>query len=778
MGEFGVSQPVRRREDPRLVTGRGRFVDDLVVEGCAYAWPLRSPHAHARIRGVDTAAARAAPGVLAVFTAAELEADGIGAIRCRTMPGVREGTRFVEKRQPLLARDVTRFAGECIAFVVAESLAVARDAAELVTVDYEPLPAVVEASRADREDAPLVWEDTPENLSFDFVAGDEAATTAAFASAAHVISTTLVNNRVVQAPLETRGALAVWEGESGRVVLHTGTQMPNRMKSQLLDDLFGSDGGGIEVRVGDVGGGFGGKNPIYPEQALTVYAARKLRRSVKWIGERSDAFVSDAHGRDNVSVAELALDADGRFLAVRVSTHSNLGAYTATGGTVSPTSVVMLPNAYRTPAVHVRVKGMFTNTVPTDAYRGAGRPEVTYVMERLVELAARELDLDPAELRRRNYIPPDAFPYTTPTGLTYDSADFVPAMEEAMRQAGWRGIRNRREEAHGRARLRGIGMSNYIERCGGGGGLSEAGRIRVDANGTATVYSGSMSNGQGHETAFSQIVNERLGLPFEKIRIIEGDTELVQSGLGTGGSWSVAMGGGAIALAADRIVEKTRHIAAHALEAAEADLTFDEGRFTVRGTDLSITIEEIARIAHDPSRLPPGMRPGLDEAERFQPENYTFPYGCHICEVEVDPDTGKVEIVAYTAVHDFGRALNPLLLEGQVHGGVTQGIGQALLEHTVYDDSGQLLSGSFMDYCLPRADDIPAFRFVPVETPTPRNPLGIKGCGEAGATGAPPAVVNAIVDALAPLGVRNIDMPATPERIWSAIQSVQGGSGS
>lgn len=770
MGEFGISQPVRRREDPRLLTGRGRFVDDLANPGCAHGWPLRSPHAHARIRRVDVSAASAAPGVLAVYTAEELEKDSVGAIRCLTVPKVRESTHFAEKRQPLLAADTVRFAGECVAFVVAETLAQAHDAAELVEVEYEPLPAVVDAARAERPEAAQVWHDVPANVSFDFEAGDEAAVDSAFARAAHVTSATLVNNRVVQSPMETRGALAEWDAEGARVVLHTGTQMPNRMKTQLIEDLFELESDALEVHVGDVGGGFGGKNPIYPEQALAAYAARKLGRAVKWIGERGDSFVSDSHGRDNVSLAELALDAGGHFLAVRVSTHANLGAYTATGGTVSPTSVVMIPNAYRTPAVYVRVKGMFTNTVPTDAYRGAGRPEVTYVMERLVELAARELGLDPAELRRRNYIPPEAFPYTTPTGLTYDSADFVPVMEEAMRQAGWATIGERRAEAEAQGRLRGIGMSNYIERCGGGGGLSEAARIVFDADGGATIFSGSMSNGQGHETAFSQIANERLGLPFEKIRIVEGNTELIRRGLGTGGSWSVPMGGGAIALAADRIIEKARRIAGHTLEAAEADLVFEDGRFTVGGTDVSIGLEEVARIAHDPERLPPGMEPGLDEAERFQPENYTFPYGCHICEVEVDPATGKAEIVGYVAVHDFGKALNPLLLEGQVHGGVTQGIGQALLEHTAYDDSGQLLSGSFMDYCLPRADDLPAFRFVPVETPTTRNPLGIKGCGEAGATGSPPAVINAIVDALAPLGVRNVDMPATPERIWTCIR--------
>ena len=771
MGQFGISQPVRRREDPRLLRGEGRFVDDLTFPGMAHAFVLRSPHAHARIRGIDASAAKAAPGVLAVFTGADLEADGIAPIPCLTVPKVKPGTAFIPKHQPLLAADRARFVGDAVAFVVAETPEQARDAAELIAVDYDPLPAIVGAAAAARPGAPLVWDDAPGNVSFDWELGDAAAVEAAFAGAARIVTLDLVNNRIVQNAMETRGAVALCDPETGRLTLHTGTQMPHRVRTQLARDVFRSPPEQLRVVVQDVGGGFGGKNSLYQEQGMAVYAARRLKRPVKWIGQRSDAFISDFHGRDNITRGELALDAEGNFLAVRVTTFADLGAYTATGGTVSPTSVVMLPNAYRTPAVHVQVKGMFTNTVPTDAYRGAGRPEITYLMERLADAAARELGLDPAELRRRNCIPPDAFPYRTPTGLTYIHADFAPVMEQAMAQAGWREAAGRKAEARRRGRLYGLGMSNYIERCGGGGGLSEAGRIRFEPDGTVTVLSGSQSNGQGHETAFSQIVHEKLGVDFEKIRIIEGDTDAVATGLGTGGSWSVPMGGGALALAADRIVAKARHIAAHALEAAETDIEFRDGRFAVAGTDLAIGIEEVARLSLDPARLPAGLEPGLDEEERFTPENYTFPYGCHVCAVEVDPDTGRVEIVGYTAVHDFGRAINPLLLEGQVHGGVAQGIGQALLEHTVYSADGQLLSGSYMDYCLPRADDLPAFAFTPLESPSPSNPLGIKGCGEAGATGAPPAVINAIIDALAPLGVRHIDMPATPERVWSAIRA-------
>ncbi len=774
MGQFGISQPVRRREDPRLLRGEGLFVDDLTFPGMAHAYVLRSPHAHARIRAIDTSAAEAAPGVLAVYTGADVAADGIGAIPCLTVPKVKPGTSFVPKHQPLLVADRARFVGDAVAFVVAETLNQARDAAELVEIDYEPLPAVAGAETAARPGAPLVWDDAPGNVSFDWETGDRAEVEAAFARATRIVTLDVVNNRVVQNAMETRGAVALYDPETGKLTLHTGTQMPHRMKTQLARDIFRVPPEQVRVVVHDVGGGFGGKNSLYQEQGMALYAARKLRRPVKWIGQRSDAFVSDFHGRDNVTRGELALDADGHFLAVRVTTYADLGAYTANGGTVSPTSVVMLPNAYRTAAVHVQVKGIFTNTVPTDAYRGAGRPEVTYLMERLVETAARELGMDPAELRRRNFIPPSAFPYTTPTGLTYIHADFEPGMEQAMAATGWREAAGRKAEARRRGRLYGIGMSNYIERCGGGGGLSESGRIRFEPDGTVTVLSGSQSNGQGHETAFSQIVHDKLGIDFEKIRVIEGDTDRIRTGLGTGGSWSVPMGGGALFLAGDRIIEKARRIAAHLLEAAEADLEFVDGRFAVAGTDLALSIEEVARASFDPTRLPEGTPPGLDAEERFTPENYTFPYGCHICEVEVDPETGGVEVLAYTAVHDFGRALNPLLLEGQVHGGVTQGIGQALMERTVYSAEGQLLSGSYMDYCLPRADDLPAFAFTPLESPSPSNPMDIKGCGEAGATGAPPAVINAIVDALAPLGVRHLDMPATPERVWAAIRAARG----
>lgn len=770
MGQFGVSQSVVRREDAPLLKGEGRFVDDRAPAGLAHGFVLRSPYGHARIVSIDVAAAAAAPGVLAVYAAADLQADGIGDIPCLATLTWKPDTPFRPHVQAALAADTVRYAGDPVAFVVAETLMQARDAAELIEVDYDDLPAVTDCAAAARPDAPTIWTEDPDNVCFEWELGDRAATETAFAKAAHVVSLEVVNNRVVLSAIETRGAVGEFDADAAKFTLHTGSQMPHSIRDQLAGNIFGVAPEQVRVVIEDVGGGFGGKNSLYPEQILVLYAARKLGRPVKWIGERSDAFVSDYHGRDNVNHGQLALDADGRFLAIRLTTTANIGGYIANRGAISPVNgCVMLSNTYAIPSLYADVKAVYTNTVPTDPYRGAGRPEVLYLIERLIDAAAQDLGIDRVELRRRNCIPPDAFPYASPTGLSYDSADFAMVMDEALKQSDWSGIEVRRAEAKQRRRLRGIGMANYIERCGGGAGLGEGARIRFEADGSVTVFSGSMANGQAHATAFSQIVNEWLGLPFEKITVVEGDTDLIATGTGTGGSWSIPMGGGAVCLAADKIIDKARRIAAHLLEAAEADLEFTDGAFTVAGTDLSTTLTDVARAAHDPANLPDGMEPGLDEDARFTPDNFTFPYGCHICEVEVDPDTGDVEIVGYTAVHDFGRALNPLLLAGQVHGGLAQGIGQALTEHTVYDDSGQMLSGSFMDYGLPRADDLPAFNFVHRETPSPRNPLGVKGCGEAGAAGSPPAVINAIVDALSPYGVRHLDMPATPQRVWQAL---------
>ena len=774
MTQFGISQPVRRREDDRLLTGTGRFIDDFTPAGLAHGFALRAPVAGARIVGLDVDAARAVPGVLLVLTAADLSGSGIRPIAAMAKPTVRAGTEYREHAQPVLAGDIVQYVGDSVAFVVAESIEAARDAAELIAVDYEPIAAATGCAASADAAAPVLHAGAPDNLSFQWESGDRAAVEAAFEAAADVVRLDVLNNRVVLSAVETRGCLAEYDPAgaegAGKYTLTVASQMPNPMRNQLATCL---DIEPSRVRVvipGDVGGGFGGKNSLYPEYPLCLLAAERLGRPVKWVGERADAFITDFHGRDNAMQAAMAFDAEGHILAIRVHSYADMGAYTASRGTVSPVNgFIMLSNTYRIPAMYAEVTAVHTSTVPTDPYRGAGRPEVTYTIERLMDYAALKLGIDRVELRRRNLIPPEAFPYRTPTGLNYDASDFAAVMDAALERSGWADIEARRREAATRGRLRGIGMSNYIERCGGGGGLSEGARLEFDEDGGVTVYSGSQANGQGHETAFSQIVNEYLGLPFEKIRVVEGDTDRIETGTGTGGSWSIPMGGGAIALAADKVVEKGKRIAGHLLEAAPADIEFSEATFRVAGTDLSLSLQRVLLASRDPAQLPYGESPGLDEAATFKPDNYTYPYGCHIAEVEVDPDTGEVEIVNYVCVHDFGRALNPMLLAGQVHGGVAQGIGQALYEHTVYADDGQLLSGSFMDYCLPRADQLPDFDFVPRETPSPQNPMGVKGCGEAGAAGSPPAVINALVDALRSRGVEHFDMPATPERVWRAL---------
>lgn len=765
MGEFGISQPVLRREDDKLLRGAGRFIDDLTPDGLAHGYVLRSPHGHARITGMDVTEARGAPGVLAVYTATDLAAAGIGPIQPVATPSPRPGNTFQPRPLPILAADSVQYVGDSIAFVVAETLDQAQDAAELIEVDYEPLEAVIGCDNAGADALSFAWE-----------MGDSKAVAAAFASAHHRTSLDLINNRVVLAAIETRGAVGEYDAAAlagrGKFTLTTTTQMPNIICEQLANEIFQVDREQVRVLVHDVGGGFGGKNSLFPEYPLCLLATRELGRPVKWIGQRSDAFVTDFHGRDNIMRAEMAFNETGHLLAIRVASQADMGAYTAGRGVVSPVNgMVMLSNCYRIPLIYAEVWARHTNTVPTDPYRGAGRPEVLFMIERLMDVAATEMNIDRVELRRRNLIPREDFPYASPTGLKYDLCDFATVIDGAMDKADWRGFEERRRSALKRGRLRGIGMANYIERCGGGGGLSEAARLEFDAEGGVTVFSGSMANGQAHETAFSQILHHYFDLPFEKIRVVEGDTDVIATGTGTGGSWSIPMGGGAISLASEQVIEKAKRIAAHLLEASVTDLAFAEGQFNIVGTDIQISWSDVVRASQDPKRLPAGEEPGLDTEARFTPENYTYPYGCHIAEVEVDPDTGSVELAAYSCLHDFGVVLNPLLLAGQVQGGLAQGIGQALMENTAYDPEGQLLAGSFMDYRLPRADDLPDLNFTAQVSPSPQNLLGIKGCGEAGAAGSPPAVINALVDALRDHGVRHIDMPATSERVWSAMRN-------
>lgn len=759
MGRFGAGQAVRRLEDQRFLTGTGRYTDDIDLPGQARGQVLRSPYAHARIRATDTTAAKAAPGVLAVLTAADLNAAGIGDIPVSFSPQNRDGSPTLPPRRPVLADGRVLHVGEAVAFVVAETETQARDAAELIAVDYEPLDAVAFPDAAIKEGAPQLWDHLPGNLAFDWELGDAAATEAAFAAAAEVVALDLVNNRVVPTPLEPRGAIGAVE--DGRFVLYTGSQGSHTLQGHLAE-VLGRPAADIRVVCPDVGGGFGMRLFLFSEHVLVLHAARLLRRPVKWIGDRSEAFLADTHGRDHLTRAEMALGRDGRILALRVDTLANLGGYVAQYGAFVPTwaGAGMLPGVYGMKALHVRVRGVMTNTAPVDAYRGAGRPEACYVIERMVDLAARRLGLAPDEMRRRNFIPPEAMPYKTPGGHTYDSGEFAAAMDEAMRRADWAGFARRRTESERAGRFRGIGMSYYVEACGGGS--DEGAELRLEADGTAKVLIGTQSTGQGHETAYAQMAADALGLPVAKVKVIQGDTDVVKDGRGTGGSRSLPVGGGATAKAADNMAARLKALAAPILGAREEELELAEEAVHVAGTNRFVPLAELARQAG-----------GLVETARFKPPATTYPNGCHICEVEVDPETGQVEVVRYTIVDDVGVVLNPLLLAGQVHGGAAQGIGQALQELAAYDDNGQLLSGTLMDYALPHARDLPPFDFTTRPVPCRTNPLGVKGAGEAGAIGAPPAVINAVVDALAPLGVRHIDMPATPLKVWRTIQDAR-----
>ncbi|MGQ0664408.1 MAG: xanthine dehydrogenase family protein molybdopterin-binding subunit [Pseudomonadota bacterium] len=772
MIKFGVGQSIRRTEDLRFLTGSGLYTDDITVPRQACAYFLRSPHAHARLLKVDSGPAKSAPGVLGVFTGADLAAAGIGHLPCGVAIENRDGSKMRVPPRPAIAADRVRFVGDTVAMVVAETLSQAKDAAELIAVGYDPLPAVAETGAALAPGAPQIWDVAKNNVAFDWTIGDEAKTRAAFAGAHKVVALDLVNNRLVPNSMEPRNAIGEYSPAEGRFTLHTSSQGSHTIRAALADNIFKLPLHRIRVVTPDVGGAFGMKTFLFPEYVCVLFAAQALARGVKWTGERGDAFLSDTHGRDHLTHAELALESDGRFLAIKVSTLANLGAYLSQYGPFIPTLAGsgLLCGVYTAAAAFVEVKGVFTNTAPVDAYRGAGRPEAAYVVERLVDAAARETGRSPDDIRRRNFIPPEAMPYKTPLRVTYDSGDFAKNMDDAMRLADWAGLPPRRAAAAKDGKLRGIGMATYIEACGGGS--DESCRIRFDPAGGVTLLIGSQNNGQGHETAYAQLAAGRLGVPLESIRIVQGDTDQIALGRGTGGSKALAVGGSAVVAAADRIIAKGKALAAHLMETAEADIEFKDGRFLVAGTDRAMTTIDVAKESFVAGQLPAGATPGLDELGNFNPTASTYPNGCHVVEVEIDAATGVARVVRYTVVDDLGKVVNPLLAEGQVHGGTVQGIGQALFEACVYDrESGQLLTGSFMDYCLPRADDVPSISFSYNEVPCRANPLGVKGAGEVGTIGAPPAVINAVIDALAHLGVRHIDMPATPEKLWRIIDA-------
>ena len=779
-----VGTPVRRREDYRFLTGQGTYTDDIDRPHQLHAYILRSPHAHARITGIDTSAAASAPGVAAIYTGKDMAADGVGGLPCGWQIHSKDGSPMAEPPHPPLAVDRVRHVGDPVAVVIAETLAQAREAAEQLRVDYVEEPSVVDPAEALKPGAPQVFAEAPGNLCYDWHLGDLAAVDAAFAKAARVVKLDLVNNRLVPNAMEPRAAIGEYDRATGDYTLFTTSQNPHVIRLLMGAFVLHIPEAKLRVVAPDVGGGFGSKIYHYAEEAIVTWAAGKVRRPVKWTAERSESFMSDAHGRDHVTHVELALDAQAKFLALKVSTIANMGGYLSTFAPCIPTYLygTLLAGTYTTPAIYVETKAAFTHTVPVDAYRGAGRPEATFLLERIVDLAADEIGMDPAELRRRNFIPADAYPYQTPVALQYDSGDYGTTLELALKAADYAGFEGRRREALARGKLRGIGIATYIEACGiapsavvgslgARAGLYESAAVRVHPTGSVSILTGSHSHGQGHETTFSQLVADRLGIPIESVEIVHGDTAKIPYGMGTYGSRSLAVGGSAIVKAMDKVVAKGRKIAAHLLEAAEADVEFADGKFSVAGTDRSKSFGEVALTAYVPHNYPEDLEPGLDETSFYDPKNFTYPSGAHIAEVEIDPETGQVAVINFTASDDFGRIVNPMIVAGQVHGGLAQGIGQALLEGCVYDkETGQLLTGSYNDYAMPRADDLPAFALSTNVTLCTHNPLGVKGCGEAGAIGAPAAITNALVDALKPLGVRHFDMPATPEKLWRVIQ--------
>ncbi len=765
-----------RVEDRRLLTGLGRFTDDLAPPGALHMVVLRSPHAHAVIRAIDTTAARAMPGVRAVVTAEDVAAAGLGCIPCVSRPRLKDGRAhpIIEPRFALLAEGRARYVGDAVAAVVAMTAQQAKDAAEAVEVDYDPLPAAADTGAAVLADAAQIWPEAPGNLCFTFELGDEAALQAAVARAHHVTRLRLVNQRVSANPMEPRAAIGIWDAAEGRYHLISPLQTPHQIRAVLATAVLRVPERALRVTSPDVGGGFGMKGALFREQALVLWLAKTLGAPVRWTAERGESLLADEHARDNVTEALLALDIDGKFLAIGVRTVAAVGAYVGLRGAHSMVNNLgSLSATYTTPVIHARVLGAFTNTQPTAPYRGAGRPEATYAVERLIDAAAAELGMDRVALRQRNLIPASAIPWDTGFMFAYDSGDFARGMAMALEGADWDGFPARRAEAASRGMLRGIGIANAIEQAGGplGSPAEERADVRFDPDGGITLLVGTNSNGQGHETIFARMLADQLGIAAEGVRVVQGDTDLVPFGRGTYGSRSAAAGGSAVLRAGEKVIAKGKLIAAHLLEAAPADIEFVAGRFRIAGTDRALPLLDVVRAAFAPSRLPPGMEPGLDQAALFAASAPTYPNGCHICELEIDPETGATAILRYLVADDVGHVVDHTMLEGQVHGGVAQGIGQALCEHLIHDAAGQVVTASFMDYAMPRAADLPVFALLDNPHPTSVNPLGAKGGGEAGTIGAPPAVISAVLDALAPRGVTHIDMPATPARIWAALHA-------
>jgi aerobic carbon-monoxide dehydrogenase large subunit len=789
MPDGAIGTPIRRREDQRFLTGTGQYVDDVNRPGQTYAWMLRSSVAHAVIKNVDTSKAEAAPGVVKILTGADWAADEVGGLPCGWQVIGKNEVPMHEPPHPALVADKVRHVGDNLAIVIAETKEQARDAAELIEINLEELPAVVSMADAAADGAALVHDDVPNNLCYDWEIGVKEDADAVFEKAAHVTTLELVNNRLVANPLEPRAALAEYDAAGDHYTLYTTSQNPHVIRLLMGAFVLSIPEHKLRIVAPDVGGGFGTKIYHYAEEAILTWASKKVRRPIKWTADRSDSFMTDAQGRDHVTKGELALDKDGTFLGLRVQTNANMGGYLSTFAPAIPTYLyaTLLAGLYKTPVIYCNVKAYFTNTVPVDAYRGAGRPEACYLIERLVEQAARETGIDKIEIRRKNFIAAAEMPYQTPVALEYDSGDFIRNLEDGLKSADFDGFAARRAASEKDGKIRGIGLATYIEACGiapsavagalgARAGLFESAEVRVHPTGSVTVFTGSHQHGQGHETTFAQLVADGLGVAVENVEVVHGDTDRIQFGMGTYGSRSLAVGGSAIVKAMDKVVEKGKKIAAHLLEASVDDIEFDAGTFRVSGTDKELGIGDIALTAYVPHNYPiEELEPGLDETAFYDPKNFTYPNGCHIAEVEIDPGTGEVTLCSFNAVDDFGKIINPMIVEGQVHGGLVQGIGQALMENCVYDDQGQLVTGSFNDYCMPRADDVPNFTVGTNEgAPCTHNPLGVKGCGEAGTIGAGAAVTNAVLDALGTQGIHDIDMPATPHRVWQALQQSNG----